>query len=40
MFDARYSTRTHVCGALRPEHVGTDRQTRRLGAPSSRPRRA
>jgi aspartyl-tRNA synthetase len=22
MFDARYSTRTHVCGALRPEHVG------------------
>jgi aspartyl-tRNA synthetase len=22
-FDARYSTRTHVCGALRAEHVGT-----------------
>jgi aspartyl-tRNA synthetase len=22
MFDARYSTRSHVCGALRPEHVG------------------
>ena len=22
MFDARYSTRTHVCGALRPEHAG------------------
>jgi aspartyl-tRNA synthetase len=23
MFDARYSTRTHVAGALRPEHIGT-----------------
>jgi aspartyl-tRNA synthetase len=23
MLDARYSTRTHVCGALRPEHVGS-----------------
>ncbi|MDO8915885.1 MAG: OB-fold nucleic acid binding domain-containing protein, partial [Coriobacteriia bacterium] len=23
MFDARYSTRTHVSGALRPEDVGT-----------------
>jgi aspartyl-tRNA synthetase len=22
IFDARYSTRTHTCGALRPEHVG------------------
>jgi aspartyl-tRNA synthetase len=22
MFDARYSIRTHTCGALRPEHVG------------------
>jgi aspartyl-tRNA synthetase len=22
MFDARYSTRTHTCGVLRPEHVG------------------
>jgi aspartyl-tRNA synthetase len=21
-FDARYSTRTHTCGALRPEHIG------------------
>ncbi|MFA5843357.1 MAG: aspartate--tRNA ligase [Coriobacteriia bacterium] len=24
MFDARYSIRTHTCGALRPEHVGAE----------------
>jgi aspartyl-tRNA synthetase len=23
MLDARYSTRSHVCGALRPEDVGS-----------------